>query len=152
MGSWWEKKARSYVVTVEEWDARCKWDDLTPEEQELCCGGGCGLELFGVKYIPDFAFRTCCCRHDFHYLRGGDERVRLLGDRNFKEEVRKLAREDETTGAPRVRNAWWYKRWAELYAGAVVNGGWLVWDYGPMRSREEILRLATLTRRAPRRL
>lgn len=144
MGHWWQKKARAYVVTVEEWENRCRWDDLNDEEKALCCGGGCGLEMFGLKYTPDFKFKNACCRHDFHYLRGGDERVRQLGDRNFQEEIRKLARETEDTGAPRVRNVWWYSRWAEAYAGVVNNGGWLVWDYGPMRSKEQILRLARL--------
>lgn len=143
MLSWFNHNARAYVVTADEWEARCQWDDLTQEEQSLCCSGGCGLELWGLKVVPDFQFQTACCRHDFGYLRGGDERVRQLVDRNFKEEVRKLARET-IDGKPRAEGTWIYKRFAELYAGAVAHGGWISWRYGPMNSKERIMELAKL--------
>lgn len=132
MGNWRDKNARAYVVSKEEWDARCHWDDLTQYEKGLCCSGGCGITLFGIiKPMPDFNFKPACCRHDFAYLRGGDERVRNLADRNFQEEVLKLAA--EMPGNNLV------KRWAITYSNVVKKWGFLAWDYGPMRSKKEIL-------------
>ena len=47
-----------YAVGAEEWERRCKWDDLSQEEQESCGYGGCGISLFGcIKIIPDFVFK-----------------------------------------------------------------------------------------------
>lgn len=140
MALWSTNPARNYAVTPQEWENRVTWDSLSLCEQMSCCTGSCGIELFGViKYTPDFVFRSACCRHDFGYLRGGDETVRKLVDRNFKEEIRKLAGNDEVTGEPRTSEKWWYKRWAELYADAVVRWGWMRFDYGPMKTKEQLL-------------
>ena len=129
---WYEDGAMEYVVGAEEWERRCKWDDLSQEEQESCGYGGCGISLFGcIKIIPDFVFKKACWRHDFGYLRGGSEHVRNLIDANFAEEVRKLALEYGRLNA--------YRYWAELYAGAVKKIGYMAWDYGPMKTKDQIL-------------
>jgi len=129
---WYETGALDYVVTREEWEKRCKWDDLSSEEQEACGYGGCGLNLFGcIKIIPDFVFKRACWRHDFGYLRGGSEHIRGLIDSNFAEEVRKLALEYGRLNA--------YRYWAEAYIAAVRRVGYMAWDYGPMKGKAEIL-------------
>ena len=57
--------------------------------------------------------------------------MRNLIDANFAEEVRKLALEYGRLNA--------YRYWAELYAGAVKKIGYMAWDYGPMKTKDQIL-------------
>lgn len=134
MGNWWNIKARRYVVSEEEYANRCRWEDLTLEEQALVCDGGCGLTLFGKKLIPDILFLDCCCHHDFAFLRGGDERVRELCEYAFRNEMEDIYL--------RSADKNFFKWWATRFKDVTANIGWLFWRYGPMKTKEEILALA----------
>lgn len=138
-GPWWSS-ARRYVVTADEWENRCRWEDLTAEEKILVCDGGCGLSIFGKKIIPDILFRDCCCHHDFAFLRGGDERVRNLSEYEFRNKM-----EDIYAVSP---DPAFFKWWAIKYKTATQDLGWLIWRYGPMRNKAEILALAAELRGA----
>ena len=132
-GLWFTSK-RNYVVTPEEWENRCQWEHLTDAEKQLVCQGGCGLDIFGYKIIPNIIFKDCCCHHDFAYLRGGDERVRKICENAFKEELEmKVAASEDPA---------FFGMWAKAYAATVSKLGWFVWDYGPLRTKEQILALA----------
>lgn len=134
MSSWFNTKARSYVVTDEEYANRCRWEDLSAYEKELVCDGGCGISIFGRKIVPDYVFRDVCCHHDFAFLRGGDARVRALVENAFAEELRFVVL---TSNQPQR-----YKTLAYFYKTATRRFSWLAWPYGPMRTKEEILALA----------
>lgn len=124
----------NYIVTLEEWNNRCKWEHLTAKEQKQICDGGCGINIYGIKIIPDFIFGDSCCHHDFAWFRGGDERVRKIVERAFYYDVqRNMIKYDAK---------YYYNFWATAYTNTTNKLGWLKWNYGPMKSKEEILDLA----------
>jgi hypothetical protein len=120
-----------HIVSKEEWENRVRWRDLTDEEQRIICDGGCGINILGFKVIPDFIFKPHCCRHDFGSIRGGDEWVRILVDTGFARGVMDSAMHD-----PKTKPS--YPRIARLYINFVFAIHPKFFDYGPMKTMDEI--------------
>lgn len=127
------RKKRRYVVTAEEWANRAKYEDLNTTQQRNICDGSCGINILGKKIVPDFVFEADCCRHDFGYLRGGDERVRKAVDNAF---YNAMVRDAQNAGNPL------YAKMAVVYYQAVHKFGWMFFRYGPMKNKQEILEAA----------
>lgn len=121
----------NHIVSKEEWDNRVRWEDLSDEEQEAICDGGCGVNIFGFKIIPDFIFKPHCCRHDFGSVRGGDEYVRILVDSGF-------ARGVMFSAVHHPSSARKYISIARIYLNTVFAVHPRFFDYGPMKDINQI--------------
>ena len=62
-----------------------RWHDLTPQQQ-VNFGNGCGpvwLPAFLTTFLFAWFFTASCRRHDFAYVRGGNEADRKVADVGF---------------------------------------------------------------------
>lgn len=110
-----------------------RWHELTKEQQSNF-GNGCGPR--GLNWlIYDWVFLSSCRRHDFAYGRGGNELDRWHADWMFYRNM--------------LVNAWaqgcvgcgiWYSLMATLYYLAVMLFGWMGFDYGTPKTKEEIFK------------
>ena len=101
-------------------------------------GNVCGPKLFKLdKLIPNFKYHMACREHDFYYDCGGNEKDRNWADQRFWTkmiiEVRKKAK-------------WYNKIWmwslTPIYYGAVVAFGRFGFEYGPYKTRKELIKYA----------
>lgn len=127
-------KSTEHIVTPQEWANRCQWEHLTPKEQQQVCLGGCGISVLGFKIIPNFIYGDACCHHDFAWLRGGDERVRKIIERAFQQDIQRAVSS--------YYFPYHYNFWGQTYSTVTRKVGWLRWNYGPMKTKDQILELA----------
>ena len=120
-----------------------KWSELS-EQEKLFINNGCGptwlpykYKRFLTSYLMAWAFFASCGHHDFGYTVGGSERRRLYCDFRFG-----LAMLDDLALCFKHKD---YKNFflglivGLLFFLSVVFFGWLSFEYGPIKTKSEVL-------------
>ena len=111
-----------------------QYEDLTEYQRAAICNA-CGPKWLPVK-LPDFIFTADCHRHDFAYWRGarfGFKRLaRLKADVQFF-----LAMLNDVEDCP-AEDRYVYFRWAYRYFIAVRLLGWTAFNWGKMKTQENL--------------
>lgn len=113
---------------------KLRWSSLT-EKQQIKVSNGCGPGSgFLEKIVPELLFNASCRQHDFYFRRGGG----LLDF--FEANVMFYAHMIQSVTS-HSKSPW--KRFlgflaASIYVKAVTLFGWILFDFGPYKTWEEI--------------
>ena len=112
-----------------------RWADLTQQERDKF-GNGCGPKWIPApvtKVLFGWMFDASCRRHDFGYSRGGTDEDRKAVDSGFYRAMKKDIKRLPLIAKPVAHVV------AGAFYGFVRIGGWLHFDKGEYKSKDEIL-------------
>ena len=114
-----------------------RYQDLTPMQKAHICNG-CGPKWSIVK-APAFIFVENCNRHDFGYWLGAPFGFRRI--KRLEEDIQfLLGNLKDVEKQPKEMWSVYYKN-AYRYFQAVRLFGWTAFNWGPMKTQEDLDRL-----------
>ncbi|MEW4983056.1 MAG: hypothetical protein AB1Y26_07475 [Cycloclasticus sp.] len=117
-----------------------RWSELSAAEQEKY-GNGCGPRRFPrwlINWLFGWLFEASCRRHDFGYARGGSKADKTASDKGLYNAMIRDA-------AVLLKDRKLLQYLAALLVAVVfylivVALGWVRFEYGPYKTKEQILK------------